>query len=180
MRKVIVMIIAMAVAMVVVPTLKAANKAEEGAISTGNVKIAVVDLSRALNEVGEGKKAKANLESEFKSKKSELDGIKNEIETMRQSLEKKSPVMSQEALKDDRDNYQRKFIEYQQKAKDYTEDLARKEGETTSKIIGKLRTVVEQIAQRDGYTFVLEKSQGGVLYGPQSADITDELIKQYK
>ena len=98
---------------------------------------------------------------------------------MRSDLEKKSHLLSQDALKEKRDNYQRKFMEYQQQAKEFTEQLARKEGESTNKLIGTLRTVVESIARKDGYTFVFEKSQGGVVYGPTSADITTQVIQQY-
>lgn len=151
------------------------------AADTGSAdpKFGTVDLARALNEVNEGKKAKTNLENEFKAKKKELDGLKNELASLLKELERKGPVLSQEAMAADRENYQRKFMEYQQKAKEYTEELARKEGEMTSKIIGKLRTVVEKIAQKEGYTFVFELSQGGVIYGPANADITTEVIKQY-
>lgn len=153
---------------------------KQGSAAGGAISIAVVDLSRALNEVAEGKKAKANLEKEFNAKKAELDKMKDEITIVRDELERKSHLLSQDALKEKRDEFQSKFMEYQQKAKDYTEQLARKESESTGLIIGKLRTVVETIAQRDGYTYVLEKSQGGVVYGPLSADITDQVIKQYK
>lgn len=158
-----------------------AGKAGAATDSTSavNIKIGTVDLNRALNEVEEGKQAKAKLEREFKAKKSELDTMKNELQAMGAELEKQGQLLSNEALKEKRENYQRKFIEYQQKARDYTEELARQEGESTGKIIGKLRTVVERIAQRDGYTLILEKSQGAVVYGPSSADITDQVIKQY-
>lgn len=171
--------IAVLLAIVCAFTVVAESAFAAPATGTGEVKIGVVDLGRALNEVNEGKKAKANLEREFKSKKNSLESMKNEIQTMRDELEKKSHLLSQDALKEKRDNFQRKFMEYQQKAKEFTEELARKEGEMTSKIIGKLRTVVTDIARKEGYTFVLEKSQGGVVYGPNNADITDEVIKQY-
>lgn len=177
MKKTVALVVLVFAALLV---FKPASAAQDlNATSETTVKIGVVDLNRALNEVNEGKKAKADLEKEFKAKKGELDSIKNEIESLRQTLEKKSAILSAEALKDERENYQRKFIEYQQKAKDYTEKLAMEEGETTSKIIGKLRAVVETIAKKEGYTFVFEKSQGGVVYGPTSADITNDLIKQY-
>lgn len=174
------MAVLLAVALVALAASKPGSTATKGeVVQPGGITIAVVDLARALNEVNEGKKAKANLEGEFKAKKSELDKMKNDIQSLREDLERKSHLLSQEALKEKRDDYQRKFMEYQQKAKEYTEQMMQKEGEMTNRIVGKLRTVVEQIAQKSGYTFVLEKSQGGVVYGPVSADITTEVIKQY-
>ena len=176
--KKITMLVALICASLLIGKVSVAAKTSGAA--EGNVTIAVVDLGRALNEVPEGKKAKANLEREFKAKKGQLESLKNEISSLRSELEKKSALLSQDAMKEKRDNYQRKFMEYQQKAKEFTEELARKEGESTSRIIGKLRTTVASIAQKQGYTFVFEKSQGGVVYGPTSADITSEVIKQYK
>jgi len=147
--------------------------------ATPTYTIATVDLAKALNEVNEGKKAKANLEKEFKAKKKDLDKMKDEIAEMQRDLESKSHLLSQEALKGKQQAYQAKFMEYQQKARGYTEELARKEGEMTTRIVAKLRTVVEKIAEKDGYTYVLEKSQGGVVYAPNSVDITNQVIKKY-
>ncbi len=173
-------IIALAVMIAVIGMANTAISGNDPATAaTPGLKIGVVDMARALNEVNEGKKAKASLEREFKNKKTELDRMKNEMEATKNKLETKGSLLSQEALKTERDNFQRSFMEYQQKAKDYTEQLARKESEMTSKIIGKLRDVVGKVAQKDGYTFVLEKSQGGVLYGPNNSDITTQVIKLY-
>lgn len=177
MKKIVALLIMVFAGCIAFNSAIAAQTTDQG--SALGLKIAVVDLSKALNEVNEGKKAKANLEKEFKEKKNELDKIKGELESLRADLEKKAAVLSPEALQADQENFRGKFSEYQQKAQEYTQELARKEGEMTSQIIGKLRTVVEKIAQKDGYTFVLEKSQGGVVYGPANADITDDLIKQY-
>lgn len=154
-------------------------KAADNSGAGSSLKIAVVDLGRALNEVSEGKKAKSNLEKEFKSKKKELDGMKDDLTALRSKLEQKSHLLSQEAMKEKSEDFQRKFVEYQQKAKEYTEQLSQKEGEITGKILEKLSKVVQDIAKRDGYTFVLEKSHGGVVYGPDNSDITSEVISRY-
>lgn len=173
--KVIFLVVLLVAAFYCLPAIGAEQQSAIGVAP----KIAYVDLARALNEVEEGKRAKAALEKEFQTKKVELDGLKNKLSTLGEEMEQKSALLSQEAIKGKRDEYQKMFMDYQQKAKEYTEDLARKEGEMTGKIIDKLRNVVVNIAQRDGYTFVFEKSQGGVVYGPQNADITPEVIKLY-
>lgn len=155
------------------------SKVARSEVAPAGMKIAVVDLAKALNEVDEGKKAKAALEKEFKAKKTELDNMKNSLTTQGEALEKDSRLLSQDAMKTKGAAYQQEFQKYQLKAKEYTEQLAKQEGETTGKIIGKLRTVVESIAKKDGYTFVFEKSQGAVVYGPENADITSQVISQY-
>lgn len=177
MKKVLTVLVAMMIVCSV--SYKAAAAKDEG-VQSGSLKLAVVDLNRALNEVPEGKKAKANLESEFQAKKAELTKLENSLKTMRDDLEKQRQVLSQEAMKAKAEDFQKQYMDYQTKAKMYTEELAKKEGESTGKIINKLRTVVESIAAKEGYTYVFEKSQGGVLVGPGGSDITSEVIKQYK
>jgi Skp family chaperone for outer membrane proteins len=43
----------------------------------------------------------------------------------------------------------------------------------------KLKTVCEGIGSEQGYTLILEVSQGGVVYSGTAVDITDELVKRY-
>jgi outer membrane protein len=39
--------------------------------------------------------------------------------------------------------------------------------------------IVEEIGKKEGYLLVVEKREGGVLYFPNTIDITDKLIHQY-
>ena len=67
------------------------------AVARAQQKIAYVDLQRALNEVEEGKAAKAALKKEFDSKQKALDERKTEFDRLRTDFEKQAAVMSEEA-----------------------------------------------------------------------------------
>ena len=61
----------------------------------------------------------------------------------------------------------------------YGEDLNKRKQEIESKIIQGLRDTVEEIAKKKGYSYVFEKSVGGLLYAPADADLTPEVIKAF-
>src|SRR6266540_4678138 len=71
-------------------------------------KIAYVDLQRALNEIEEGKAAKANLKREFDQKQKMLDDKKSEFDRLRGEFEKQAMVMSEQARKDKQSELERK------------------------------------------------------------------------
>ena len=57
-------------------------------------------------------------------------------------------------------------------------DLQEKEAAETGRIFRKMKTVIAQIAQHEGFTYVLEANTG-ILYAPPSNDLTNELIRKY-
>src|SRR5512138_1446803 len=63
-------------------------------------KFGVVDLQRAMNEVDEGKAAKALLKRDFDEKQKQLDAKKAEFDKLQADLEKQQVVMSDAAKKE--------------------------------------------------------------------------------
>ena len=57
-------------------------------------------------------------------------------------------------------------------------DLQKKEADATRGILAKLATVVQKIAEREGFAMVLERSSS-VVYGKPALDITNEVIRTY-
>src|SRR5690606_29758469 len=62
-----------------------------------DMKIAYVDLQRALNEVDEGAAAKAALKKEFDAKQAELDKRQNELKAMKDEIDARGMMMTPEA-----------------------------------------------------------------------------------
>jgi len=150
----------------------AAAKAEEN-------KFGYVDFNRALNEVEEGKRTKASLKAEFEKKQKQLELMQKELKTMQADLEKQKLILSAEAMKKKEEAFRNKFIEVNQKLAQYRDEMAKREMEATGKILNKLRDIVREIGQAEGYTMILEKSQDVVIYSPAGADLTSRVIKQF-
>ncbi len=141
-------------------------------------KLGIVDLQRALNEVDEGKAAKALLKKDFDDKQKHLDAKKAEFDKLQGDLEKQAVVMSDSAKKEKAADLDRRARELQGLFVQLQKDLSEREREATKGIFDRMAVIVQEIAEADGFTVVLEKG-AGVVYAPASLDVTNELIRKY-
>ena len=159
------------------PTLLLALAAVPAA-ARAEQKIGYVDLQRALNEVDEGKTAKALLQKDFAEKQKTLDAKKAEFEKLQADFEKQSVVMSEQARKDKTADLARRARDLQALFMNLQKDLSDRERDATRGIFDRMNGIVREIAEADGFTYVLEKG-AGIVYGPASLDLTNELIRKY-
>ncbi|RMG70426.1 MAG: OmpH family outer membrane protein [Nitrospirae bacterium] len=143
------------------------------------LKIAVVDLQKALNESEGGKNAKKSLEELIKSKQKLIDEKGKEIEQMKTELDKQSAVLSKEALQKKQDELDKKIREYKRYVQDSQEEVKKKENELTAEILKDLARIIEKIGQEEGYSLILEKAKGVVLFNSEAVDITNRVIERY-
>jgi outer membrane protein len=141
------------------------------------VKLAYVDIQRALNECNAGKQAKAQFQVKVQAAEGKLQAEQKQLQELKDELEKKGMLMKPEQRQNLQDEYVGKVRDFKRQYNDYREELARKDNEMTGRIVHDLAQIVQQIAQRQGYTMVLEK--GSILWGAPSIDITDQVIKTY-
>lgn len=150
-----------------------ANAADLGA------KFGYVDFQRALNEVEEGKRARASLKSEFEQKQRALETIQGELQRMQADLDKQRLILSADALKDREEAYRKKVLELTEKMNTYKMELQGKEARVTGGILNAMHGIVQEIGKKNGYTMILEKSQEVVLYSPQDSDLTSQVIQEF-
>lgn len=149
------------------------------AFAAETLKVGIVDLFRALNESEAGKKATTELEALIKSKQAALEEKGKKIESMKADLEKQAAVLSAEAKKAKEEEIERLIRDYQRLMSDSQAEVKKREGELTEAILKELRQLINTIAQEQGYSLILERAEGLVLYVDKSINITDSLIKKY-
>jgi len=147
--------------------------------AAAQVKLGYVDLQRALNEVDEGKAAKALLKKDFEEKQRQLDTRKAEFEKLQADFEKQaaSSLMSEQVKRDKAMELQRRAVELQSVYGQLQNDLGNREQEMTGGIYGRMRIIVKEIAEADGFTMVFEER--ALQYVQPSLDLTNELIRKY-
>lgn len=142
-------------------------------------KFGYVDFQRALNEVEEGKRAKATLKGEFEQKQRQLEAIQGELQRMQAELDKQRVILSADALKEKEEAYRKKVIELTEKMNTFKMELQGKEVRVTGGILNAMHNIVREIGQKEGYAMILEKSQDVVLYSPSDADLTTRVIREF-
>lgn len=157
----------------------AAVLALTGAAVQAEEKIGYVDLQRALNESDPGRKAKEEFKVEVDKLQAKLKKQKDDIDGLKDQLEKKALVMKDEERSNAEEDYRRKLRDFERNYKDSQADLQRKDGELTGAIIKELQDVIREYGEKEGFTVILEASNSAVLYGAKNADLTDSIIQQY-
>jgi outer membrane protein len=143
------------------------------------VHIAVVDLQRALNETEDGRRAKARLKRLFKQRQQELDKAQGELKSLKEEFDSQSDTLSDSARQERLDAIQKQFVELQSTYVEYQRELAEKEAEMTQEIIARMETILRRIGQEEGYTLIVERNEGGVIFVPGNLDLTDVVIQRY-
>lgn len=142
-------------------------------------KIGYVDLQRALNESESGKKAKEEFKVQVDKLQAQLKKQKDEIDNLKEQLEKKALVMKEEERTHLEDDYRKKMRDFERNYKDSQTDLQKKDNELTGGIIKDLQDIIRAYGEREGYTLILEATNSAVLYGAKGADLTDPVMQQY-
>ena len=141
------------------------------------MKLAYVDVQRAIQETDEGKAARTRLKGEFDQRRAQIDRKSADLEKMQQEYEKQAPVLSDEAKRKKQEEFQKAVIEARKSAGDLQEDMSRQEQQAMAAILQRLTQVVAEIAERESLTYVMDK--GTLLYAPAAADITNEVVRRY-
>jgi outer membrane protein len=149
------------------------------ALAQSTAKIGYVDLQRALNESDAGKRAKEEFKVQVDKLQASLKKQKDDIDGMKEQLEKKALVMKEEERNNLEDEYRRKLRDFERNYKDSQADLQKKDNELTGVIIKDLQDIIREYGDREGFTLILESTSSAVLYGAKGSDLTDEIIRQY-
>lgn len=144
-----------------------------------SLKIGYVDMQKALNDVEEGKQAKAQLKAQFESKQQALQAKQASLQKLMKDLEAKRGTLSKEALEQKMVEYRQKFLELQQTLGTYREEMMKLEAQKTGAILNKVKAVVSKVGASEGYSFIYEKSQDSILYAPNATDLTAKVISKY-
>ncbi len=142
-----------------------------------DVKLAYVDVQRALNECEAGKRAKADFRVKVQGVEQSLQSQENEVARLKDELEKKGMLMKPDQRQSLQDEYLNKAKNFERNYKDSKDDLERKDQEMTGMIIHDLAQVIRDVGEKSGYTMVFEK--GSILWGTPGIDITDQVIRTY-
>ena len=141
------------------------------------LKLAVVDVQRAVMETEDGLRAQATLKKFFDKRQQELDAKQNELQKQREEIEKQSKVISQAALQKRMEDWQKQMLELQTVFVEYNKELQKKQGELTQPIYGKIMGLLRRMATTDGFDAILEKQ--AVPYMRADLDLTDKVIQLY-
>ena len=143
------------------------------------VKIGIVDLQKALNLSKAGMAAKEQMGEQVKKFEAEFKTKQDNLLRQKADLEKQAVLLSDEAKAKKERDYQQDIKELQRFQKDVKEELQQRDADHTKRILNELFEIMQKLGKDSGYTLILEKSQGGVIFSDSAYDLTEQVIKAY-
>lgn len=140
-------------------------------------KIGVVDIQKVLLTSSAGKLAKAQINKKAREMESSLTVKKEEIEKLKENLEREALVMNKEARGERERDIRIKINDIKSLKNKYENDLKKIEGKVVKRIQKDVEVIIQELGKKGGYLLII--SNPVVLYSPSSIDITDQLIQAY-
>jgi len=179
MKAAVAAVVAMAAVVMLVSGTAAQGPAPAAVPAVQASKIGYIDVQRVLARSAAGVAAREALEKERASIQKDMDGRRQELEKLRDEIEKKSALMTADARSDKQDQFERKRRDAARAADDYQKELEKKEGVLLQKVLQEVGGVIEKVGKEKNYYMIVEKRNAGVLYASTDADLTDEIIRAY-
>jgi outer membrane protein len=143
----------------------------------GGMRVAVVDVQRAMLQTEDGLRVQATLKKEFDKRQQELNKKQGDLQKQKEDIDKQAKVLSKEAYQRRLEDLQRQMYELQSLFVDYNKELEKQQKEKTEPIFEKIMAIVKRIATTENYDLVVDKNT--VAYVRSDLDLTDKCIQMY-
>lgn len=143
------------------------------------MRLGFVDLQAVISQSKEGQAAMNTVKAEAAEKQKEISAKEAEIKQMDADLQKQASALSDAAKKDREEEIRRKLRDLKRVTEDFNRDLAKRESEMLNDLLRDLTVVIRDYGKEKGLTLIVEKGQGGVIYGNDTADLTKEILERY-
>jgi len=145
--------------------------------ASAQLKVAVVDLQKALQQTAEIKQAEADLKARFGPRQEQVATLEREITKLQQEAEQGQGKYTEAAMAEISNQFQIKQRQYQRNAQALQEEVNRDRQELLSRIGDRLSQVVKSIAEAKDLDMVVDVSS--TLYVKPAIDISAEVAAEY-
>jgi outer membrane protein len=145
----------------------------------GPIKIAVVDVDKAINSTEEGKAAREEFARKRREADAEVQPLADRFQALQEELKGKRYVLSDEVLFDKQVELAELQNRIENKLKELEGQLKIDQGRLEAPLRAKLLEIVEEIGKEQGFTLIMRRDTPGVMYTREAIDITDEVVSRF-
>ena len=142
-------------------------------------KIGVINIQAAIGNTAEGKKVLADLQTKYSPRQKDLQRLNQEIQAIQDQLSKGQATLSDEEQARLNRDMEEKQKQMKRDAEDAQADFNHDRDEAINKIGQKMVRVIDDYAQKNGFSLVLDDAQIPVYFAAKDIEITGEIIKLY-
>jgi outer membrane protein len=144
-------------------------------------KIALIAFEQAVFATNEGQRATQDVQDKYKPKKTQIDTLAQEVDSLKKQLQSAPATLSDEERATRLKNIDTKEKQLNRDAEDaqtaYNADLQ----EAYGKVAAKVSVTLKDYVAKNGYTLLLDVSnqQSNVMWAVPSTDVTQAVVTAY-
>jgi len=146
-------------------------------LASGQMKVAIINLQKAVLESNEIKKASTALETKYRPRQQELEKLQADLERIQQQLQAGQGKLSPQGEADLQAEGTRKQTTLTRKSEDMQKDVDAERNEILAKSSKQMQEVVGKLAAEKGYDVVVDVST--TVYFKPALEITNDAITAY-
>ena len=150
----------------------------EASHADGKMKFGVVDFQEILQKSKSGRDAQSKIKAQGEALKIELQKKQDEIKEMQEKYKRESVILSDEQKVQKERELRTELNEYRVLQNQNTQKF----NQIRSELVNNVRKAVMDLAQKlgksKGYTLIIEKQSGTVLYAKDPLYITDQFASE--
>jgi outer membrane protein len=146
--------------------------------AVAEIKIASLDVLRAISDSEEAKSLFATVQQDLQSDQDALTTLQAEITELREKLTKDSEILSDTERRRLVNDIESKQADLQFQANKLRKEFNDRQQEIVSQIVPKLDAVLKDLVEIEGYDFIFNKNQQTVLYVNTKHDITRKVTEK--
>ncbi len=172
-----------AVAQTAAPATPPSQPAAPAAVTPQAIpaKIALISFDQAVIMTNEGQKVTQDLQKKYEPKKSQLDGLAQEVDTLKKQLQSAPATLSDDERAKRLKDIDVKEKQYNREVEDAQTALNADQQEVYGKIANKVSATLKDYVSKNGYTILLDvgNQQSNVMWALPSTDITQAVVAAY-
>jgi outer membrane protein len=152
-------------------------------VTSGTVKVGTIDMQGAVAGTNEGARDFEALNKKFEPRRTELQNLNNEVESLKKQLNTQGDKMNEDARATLVKSIETKQKTLQRSAEDAQNEYQQQLNEIAQRILQKMAPVIDKYVKSNGYGLLLDSSnqwpQGPVVMTTAQIDITKAVVDAY-
>jgi outer membrane protein len=145
----------------------------------GGGKVGVINLQQAIYDTQEGKKAFSDIQKKYQPRQQDLQQQQQEIQNLQDQLQKQAATLSdEERLRLSRDLEEKQKV-FKRAQEDANAEFQADSQDAVRRLGRKMVQIINDYAQQNGFSLVLEESQVQPYFLTPDVDLTEEITKRF-
>ena len=144
--------------------------------NTQGLRIGVIDIKRVINTSKYGQEVMEKLQKKYEELQGKLEVKTKELEALKDEIEKKGQLWSQEMIEKKQNEYQKKLRELKALQEDAQFEMQEYERKLLDPVFKELEVVIKDFVEKEKFDLILEKTQPGIYYASPRIDLSPVIV----